>query len=109
MGVTIALFVASVIFVLVGLIVFKESYSDSVSSAAFIVGCVGLIGAVVFGACLYSWVGASNSAEFYNKEFGTSYTPSDFYWNSGIIRDKALPASWKRLDINASVSSDSSK
>lgn len=109
MGVTIALLILSVVLIVVGCCAYDASYNGGAQAASWLLAAAGVVGVVVFSIALFLWISASRESEFYNKEFGTSYTASEFYWNSGVIRDKALPASWKRLDINANIVSDSSK
>ena len=109
MGVIIALLILSAALIVVGCHAYDASYGGGAQTASWLLAAAGIVGVVAFSISLFLWIGASRESEFYNKEFGTSYTTSEFYWNSGVIRDKSLPASWKRLDINANIASDPSK
>lgn len=107
MGITIAFLVSAVIFVLVGVITLSKCRDETTALISIFVAILGFVGTIVFTTQTWNYFGAEKSADFYNREFGTKYTASDFFWNEKVIRDKALPTSWNRSDVNISLSKDS--
>lgn len=64
--------------------------NDGLMLMGILSGLAGTIGTIVMIFLILSWVASANRAKFVNKEYGTSFTTEDVFWNDDIINKTIL-------------------
>lgn len=72
----------------------------------FLLGCVGVVGALVAWGCLALWsgnaLGAASKAKIINQNYGTAYTASDIFFAEDII-DEVRQVKRHRIDAKVEI------
>lgn len=84
LGMTVGLFVVCLVSLVIAIEMNKDNMLIILPVMSFIIAILFLIVQVI---CTFE---AKNKSEFYNKNFGTSYTAEDVYWNGTAIKDLVI-------------------